>query len=383
MVSHLRSVPGRYGIPVALVLGLLTPAQGLAVPRYGLRAGQNCALCHQNPDGGGARSTYASQYLIPTRLAMVRKSHDPNAEPATNPQISKDLVIGADLRTFWLGQEDRDSHNNFVQMEGALYVTLQLDPRLSAYIHEELGQGSATAYELFGMGWLAPGTAYVKVGRFVPAFGWRPSDHRTFTRRDFVFLPTNPPQSDTGIELGLRHGPFELELGLMNGEFASAFELNDELAFVARGAAMRTVGPMNLALGASYWQHRGLDRERWAGGPFGGFSWGRVTWWGEIDWLHSIFPATGTQPSDVATSLTTSHDVDVDLASGAGDRLGGGVEAWPFPALRVRAKVNYFQVDEGPAFRGQDSASTEPLPPHGATLPDDVVEGEIEVHFLY
>ena len=77
------------------------------------------------------------------------------------------------------------------------------------------------------------------------------------------------------------------------------------------------------------------------------------------------------------------HDVDVDFESGAGSRVGGGIETWPFPALRVRAKVNYFAVDEGPAFRDQNNPGTEPLPPHGAILPDDVVEGEIEIHFLY
>jgi hypothetical protein len=359
-----------------------------AVPRYALRVGQSCMLCHQNPDGGGARSTYASQYLIPTRLAMAHAGVDESAEPATNPQVTKDLVVGADLRTFYLNQEKRDARNNFVQMQGSVYATFQLDARLLAYVHEELGQGPATAYEIFGMGWIVPGTAFVKVGRFVPAFGWRPADHRTFTRREFVFLPTNPPQSDTGVELGLRRGPFEVTAALTNGEFASPFELNDELAFVARGMAMHAVGPANLSLGGSYWQHRGLDQERWAGGPFGGASWGPVTWWGELDWLHSIFPApAGGSPLKITTSFTTSqelsiqivqgvdvvgtydfHDPDMNFASGAGERIGGGVEAWPFPALRVRAKLNYFRLDDGPD-----------APP----LPDDVLEGEVEIHFLY
>lgn len=284
-------------------------------------------------------------------------------------------------------------------MQGAIYATLQLDPRISAYVHEEFGQGPASAFEIFGMGWLAPGTAYLKVGRFVPAFGWRPADHRTFTRRDFVILPTNPPQSDTGIELGLRRGGFDVEIGLVNGEFASAFELNDELAFVSRGAWMRTVEPvdlpivrsfgsLNVALGGSYWQHRGVDKERWAGGPFAGMSWGRVTWWGEFDWMHAIVPdPAGGPPLRIGTSLTTSqelaieivqgldvvgtydfHDADVNFVSGTAARIGGGVEAWPFPALRLRSKLNYFRLDDGPD-----------APP----LPDDILEGEIEIHFLY
>ncbi|MFN8177355.1 MAG: hypothetical protein U0167_05475 [bacterium] len=395
----MESARRRIDVAAVLLLASLVSGPAAAVPRYALRAGQNCALCHENPDGGGARSPYAAQYLVPARLAMLHG--DAGAKPTTNPQISQDLVLGADLRTFWLGQQKTTSRNNFVQMQGSLYLTLQLDPRLTAYVHEELGQG-ASAYEIFGTAWIVPGELFAKVGRFVPPFGWRPSDHRTFTRREFVFLPTNPPQSDTGIELGFRKEPFELDVGLTNGEFASAFELNDELALVARGQAMRSFGGLNLAVGGSYWQHRGLDRQRWAGGPFAGASWGRLTWWGEFDWLHSIFPSGGA-PLGVATSFTTSQelaiqvvqgvdvvgtydftDPDTRLQSGAGSRIGGGLETWPLPALRVRAKVNYFQVDEGPAFVDANAPPTQ-LPPQfdGDSLPDGVVEGEVEIHFLY
>jgi hypothetical protein len=273
-------------------------------------------------------------------------------------------------------------------MQGSIYATLQLDERFSAYIHEELGQGSASAYEVFGMGWLVPGTAWVKVGRFVPAFGWRPADHRSFTRRNFVILPENPPQSDTGVELGARRGPFEAQVALVNGEFGSAFELNDELAFFGRGLMQRQVGPAHLAAGGSYAQHRGLDRHRWAGGPFFGASWNRFTWWGEFDWTH-VVPGRAAGPAQIQvdTSFTTSqelavqlmqgldvfatydfHDADMEVESGAGARVGAGIEALPYPFLQLRAKLDWFSVDAGPE-----------APP----LPDDVRETQLEVHFLY
>lgn len=360
------------------------PLPADAVPRYALKVGQSCILCHQSPSGGGQRSAYASAYLVPERLAMAR-----DAPPAPDRQLTDEILIGADLRTFWLDAEDADARNNFVQMQGAVYLTLQPDPRFLAYVHQEFGQGGAFAPEIFALAWLSPGTVWAKAGRFVPAFGWRPADHRTFTRTDFVFLPENPPQSDTGIEVGARRGPFELQLALTNGEFASAFERNDELLFTARGAALRAVGPANVAAGASYAQHRGEDVHRWAGGPFAGASLGPITWWGEADWLHAARPDPAGGPAlSVATSFTLSqelavqlvrgldavatwdlHDPDVRLASGAGHRVGLGVDAMPYPFLRLRAKLNRFEQVDGPAAP--------------ARIPDGVNRFEAEIHFFY
>ena len=41
-----------------------------AVPRYSARYEQNCMLCHVNPSGGGMRSAYAVQELIPKEFLI-------------------------------------------------------------------------------------------------------------------------------------------------------------------------------------------------------------------------------------------------------------------------------------------------------------------------
>jgi hypothetical protein len=98
--------------------------------------------------------------------------------------------------------------------------------------------------------------------------------------------------------------------------------------------------------------------------------------------MHGVVPAaraytTFTTSHELALELRQGldlvatydfHDPDVDLASGAGSRLGGGVDAFLYPFLRLRAKVNRFGREDGP----------EPL-----AVPDDVLATEIEVHFLY
>src|SRR5262245_32728836 len=51
---------------VSTIAALLCAAiDANAIPRYTARVRQNCTLCHANPTGGGMRSLYASQFLVP------------------------------------------------------------------------------------------------------------------------------------------------------------------------------------------------------------------------------------------------------------------------------------------------------------------------------
>ena len=60
--------------------------------------------------------------------------------------------MGVDFRTAYLDRTDRVSGNNFLQMQGSLYLSIDLEPRVSVYVQEELGQGAARAFEIYGLG---------------------------------------------------------------------------------------------------------------------------------------------------------------------------------------------------------------------------------------
>jgi hypothetical protein len=354
-----------------------------ATPRYALVAGQNCSLCHQNPSGGGLRSGYATQYLIPERLAMRTGSDEGAILP--DPQIGQDIVVGADARTFGLWQEDADSGNNFVQMSGAVYGAIQLRERYALYLHTEWGQGAASAPEIWGIGWFLPGAGYVKAGRFVPAFGWRVPDHRSFTRRDFVFLPPFPPHSDTGLEIGFHPGRFQLQASVTNGEFRSPRDGDQDLAVTARGAWLFSVSGVNAQIGGSWFSNDGTQEKRLAGGGFAGASWRALTWLGELDWSRAE-PRNGdptrnrsTLSQELSIAVVQGfwvvgtydfHDPDVDRQTGAVHRAGAGLDALVSPFLQLRGKVNAFLVDEGADATRLGYTS-------------DFVQAELEIHFLY
>ena len=376
--STQRKAVALVAVPLVLLAGVAE-----ATPRYALLVGQNCSLCHQNPSGGGMRGGYATQFLIPESLAMKIRAAEEVTLP--DPQIGQDVAIGADARTFGLWQEGADSGNNFLLMSGAVYGSIQLQERYAFYLHSEWGQGDASAPELWGIAWILPGAGYLKVGRFVPAFGWRVPDHRSFTRRDFVFLPPFPPHSDTGLEVGFHPGRFQLQASVTNGDFRSPRDGNNDVALTARAAWLFSFADVNGQVGGSWYSNEGTRDKRLAGGGFAGASWRRLTWLGELDWSRSE-PKNGdpirnraTLTQELAVTVVQGlwvvgtydfHDPDLDLKTGAVHRAGGGLDALVFPFLQLRGKVNMFLVDEG-----ADAASL------GYT--DDFLQGELEIHFLY
>jgi hypothetical protein len=371
-----------------LTIGLMALAVLLsqdvgATPRYAVRVGQNCNLCHVNPGGGGMRDLYASQYLLPTRLAMETTPESDLG--AVNPQIGDNVVIGADLRTFFMRRNDRNVRTNFVQMQGSVYLSFLLSPRFSAYVHEDLGQGSATTFEIYGLGYFFGGKGFVRAGKFVPSFGWKVPDHRSFTRREFVFLPSFPPHADTGVEVGVYPGSFTLTASLTDGEYRAAFDSNENFAWTTRGSYRYTSEFANTEVGGSFYQNANTVEKRQAGGPFAAASCWRVTWTGEFDWTRRELRQPATS---VIRSITTVHELAVeivqgldlvatydfydptfDLKSGSAHRIGGGVDALVYPFLSVQGRVNHFRVDEGPDIV--------------AAFPDEYTEVQVQVHFLY
>jgi hypothetical protein len=370
----------------AICTALLTGAVE-ATPRYSMMVGQRCNLCHQNPTGGGQRDPYASEYLVGSGLAMQLGA---GGDAGSGSEIGDDLVVGADLRTIWLNRDDRDTGNNFRQMQGSIYLTLRLDdPRYSIYVQEELGQRNE-AFEIWGMGYVLPANGYVKVGRFVPAFGWKLPDHRVFSRRDFVFLPAFPPHSDTGIEIGLHPGNFAIEGSVLNGQFQSILDRDDDLAFTGRGSWRWTREPFHLVVGGSWYGRDGEGEDLDAGGPFAGARWGPLVWLGELDWTRREPVGDRVTKGFVTTQELTLNivqglnlvgtwdffDPDLDLKTGSVTRIGAGLDALVYPFLQVAGKVNVFIVEDGD---GIDDA----LEPSPEIRADDFVQTQLQIHFLY
>ncbi len=344
-----------------------------ANPRYAARYQQDCHLCHTNPTGGGMRSLYASQFLLPSEMAANFLEFE--ELEGIDPQIGKNLTVGADVRTLWT-QGDPDSPNpqNFFQMQADVYLNFQLNESTSLYL--DRGQNGTT--ESFVQAYWLPWQGYAKVGRFVPAFGWRVEDHTSFTR-DFLGLDP-PANTDSGVEFGLYPGRTTIQLAAVNGSRGGPFDDDDSLAGVGRIAQRFSLGPLGWAVGGSgYVNDQGADT-LYDTGVFGYVNWGRVSYVGETDWR--IFDrSVGTDVTGLVSHHELSvnvvrgidvlatydfHDPDIDLKTGARRRYGVGVHSLVHHFLAVRAELNVHDNELGIDVQQPD-----------------FVEGRIQLHVLY
>jgi hypothetical protein len=364
----------------------LVVANAYTIPRYSARYGQDCNLCHMNPAGGGQRATYATQYIVPKEMAWLGLSDSTLA--SIDPQLSKAVTIGADARTLFLWSDlgpnatlDTRPFEDFFQMQGNLYLGLQLTDKFSLYFDKGIGQSSTTP-EIYGLGYILPATGWVKVGRFVPDFGWRTPDHTAFVRQYMGFIP--PGHTDVGIEAGVNPGNLVLTASVLNGNLGSTNDNDDRTEWTGRALYRVYAGHFGAGLGGSVLWNRQFDQEQTAGGPFGYFQLKPFTWTWEADVSnHQVIPDT----LEAVKSFFTSHelavqlrqgldlkgtldiyDPNVDTDTGKRVRYGFGAESMLYPFVRLEAMAYlYRNLDES-----------------GVTYPETEYSQFVgQVHFFY
>jgi len=236
----------RPGIGVAVLIAL-TSTGAHALPEFSVEAAQNCAACHAKPDywenpetrdrkctlscgachvnptGGGMRHEaglfYGKHYLnlFGDRGWAGPAPGDP-PPPATAARFDgiephPPVQVGTDVRFLWHSTESDDA---FFPMQTDLHVAVapwnppvQNQGRLTLMVTGG-AEGSRekefedSADRLFVKEWWAllhdlPWQAYVKAGRFLPAYGWRLDDHTAFIRQGLSF---DQERQVTGVEVG-------------------------------------------------------------------------------------------------------------------------------------------------------------------------------------
>ena len=341
----------------AALLGSAPPAA--AIPRFAARYGQTCILCHQDPTGGGLRSLYASQFLVPNELVMARLPDSLIAN--IDPQVGKNLIVGADVQTLYLATRRTPTESGFLQMQATLYLDFHVGERWSAQmVRREQGD-----FQALGLGFVLPASGYVKVGRFWPAFGLRLEDHTAFVRRGLGYIP--PTDSDTGLEMGVYPGAFYANAGVFNGELGSIFDNDRGRALLGRAGVRLRLGGLLVSGGGSVWRNpvslgdtAGTRGTRVNYGPFGTLSLGPATWLGEFDWSRLNTPTGHVTALYFSQELSwrlcrgldllgTYDFADSDWSDGGNtqERFGAGLDARIYPCLRLGGRVNWGQFTAG------------------------------------
>jgi len=342
------SVKTRYWTLILIMSGGIIGATSLfGLPRFSAQAEQKCNLCHMSPTGGGMRNGFGAQFYAQTEMA----AHETPFDEIENlePQISKTVWVGMDMRTLYFYDESSEISSNF-QMEGNLYAAAQLDKRFSVTMDKELYHN----FEVFGQGYIFPENGYFRIGKFQPAYGWRFADHTSFVRERMLW-PAG--YTDTGIEFGVYPNGISANIGFFNGT-SGTFDDGKGKAVASRLEIRKHISKVGLGLGGSFYFSDGTAGDHSMYGPlyYLNLGKGKLIYLGEVDWLDDkstdpagIISMASTQNLDYLVRrglwLELGHDFfdsNIDLKSGSISRYSLGIDYFPYAFLELEPMFRYY-----------------------------------------
>lgn len=316
-------------------------ATAVAEPAIAVRTGYRCSQCHMNRTGGGLRTSFGSIYgqtALPARLLRWRDGK--NLLPA-NPDAR--FAIGADVRFQYLQVESPDGRDvsSFEIPEANVYGEVRLAPRrLSLYVDQKVGPSGASARELFGLFSFRKSGAYLKVGKFLPAYGWRLPDDDAFIRAFTGFTYINP---DTGVEFGLEPKKWSVHISAVNGSGGGS---DDDRTKKLTLLTVRRFRNWRIGVSAANNKTGGITTAQ--AGLLAGANFGRLALLAEGDWVETR-DATNTERliGFIEANLLVSRGFNIKLAHDWLDPDRGistdettrdsiGLEYIPYPFVQLR-----------------------------------------------
>lgn len=334
MKSYLMGCSGAAIFGLLLTLGPSNLSAG-EEPYLSVRTGFRCSQCHTNRTGGGGRnqfgSVYAQAFLPAWKGAFQGRS------------LNEVISVGGNLRLLGAGTiSDSSPRTSFRLSEANVQVEARLVPDvLTVYVDEIVGPGSATTREAFALLENLPLDGYVKAGKFLLPFGLRLLDDDEFIRQRTGFNYATP---DEGVEFGIEPGPLSLFLAITNGT-QGASENNSNKQVTATGALIFP----SFRIGGSASRNDALGARRDVVGGFGGFTLGRFTFLGEVDYIFDT-PTGGEETEQLAAYVEGNFlaapglnakvtygflDPSADIGENARTRMRIGLEAFPIPFLQI------------------------------------------------
>lgn len=352
---------------------LLTQA-GLSLPKFASRTGAKCQSCHVNPTGKGMRNEFGSTYGRDDITLPTFKELTDFDEFSTN--LTSNISIGADVRNLFFYNQ-REKGSSFFQMQGDVYFDLRLNKKLRVYIDKGLYSG----FEVMGIAKVLPLEGYVKVGKFMPAYGTRIDDHNAFIRGGpfgggpFAgLIPTGYPNGlrfgerseDTGVEFGFSPSIFSLQLGVFNGTPGgglSGVTATKEKAIAFRGDASFRVSNVNLSVGGSIYNYPDPSGTIRFYGAFGSITLLQsLTLHSEVDILTKTLPGPDITGMILWNELNYMvvpgidlkvgfeyYDPDTELKNGSFSRVTIGAELFLLSGVEVRPlyRLNLEDIPSG------------------------------------
>jgi len=289
---------------IGALLLLTLGSQANAEPYLAAQMGLKCMQCHVNPTGGGMRSVYGNTFAQ-TVLAQKRIGDD---QDLWTGQVMKFLSVGGNARANydWQDAPHQEGTNEFEVEEARAYFDFGVIPnRLSIYIDQRFAPGNSTNMEANVRYWITENAFYVKAGRMYLPFGYRFEDDNAFVRQ---LSGINMQAPDEGVEFGLEHGSWTMQLAVSNGAGGGG-EVDPGKQVVTRAEFVQS----RWRAGASLLYNDTNLGSRSGAGAFGAFNVGPVTLLGEVDYFDDQSINNGTKLmatlAEADWKLTQGHNL--------------------------------------------------------------------------
>ncbi|MBM2839586.1 MAG: hypothetical protein HW412_114 [Bacteroidetes bacterium] len=338
-------------IIAVVVLCLAAALPVFALPRFASRTANKCQSCHVNPSGGGMRQAFGVQYGRET-LPVPTWSEELGLDDFST-KLTEFISIGADFRTLFYYQQNPDtgtppksvkSLNQFYQMQGDIYVHYRLAKKVGIY----LDKGIYNGFEIFGLLSILPGNGYIKVGKFVPNYGTKMDDHRTYIRTYTGFSAELGRPELTGAEVGFLPGPISVTGGVYNS--ADILGTGSDKALLGRVEGIfKASEDASIGLGGNVFTTKNGGTRTTLFGGFGSFSYQNLTVLGEADLIQNKLgraKTTGVVVFVEVDYVVTAgldlklgydfYDPDKDLKTGSMSKYNIGLEFFPITGVEVR-----------------------------------------------
>lgn len=283
-----------------------------------------------------------------------------------SPQLAKYIRIGMDSRVqafSYMESGTIPGRSGIFPMQMAIYANVDLGQSYDVYLNRYMLQGNTEFWVRLRSD---DGTKYLRVGRFLPAFGLRLDDHTSFIRGGNVGRtvlgglaregnPFSPYAHGGGeIEGGIYLGDMHLSMSVSNPfitEGSAVGSWFNRMTVVSRAELFKYVGALdvNTLLGISYLEESPIIIR----GIFGGLSRNKLSILGELDYTRHWAGAGVTSRAQYVelsikmvagfhVSLKYDHfDQDITLADDTLTRITLGGEWFPRPFMEVKPQLRF------------------------------------------
>ena len=338
------------------------------VPRYALKNGETCSLCHVNPSGSGLRTEYGNSLVSGEELPVYTE------EVSYSGMISEHLQLGGDVRLQRIVAEPDTTGIQTAgfpmqaDIYGAVKPTKQIDiiwkiDLLNSY-HQVWSQ-----IKIF------PNGGMIRFGKTMPTYGLRIADHTAFIKGGNLSLDYDLPQEglpfsprkaapfafETAVYLGdlyITAGVSETYLASANWGLTFTRNLREQTLF-SRVEYSGSLKNLHFTAGGSVMHEDNLNLR----GFFGGMSFWKMQWLAEVDWARNWAGENVSMASynhlnyslmqglDVGFKFET-FDVDIDSSGQSIQRLSLGIDYIPIPYVQIKAQVRKSET-MNPDFKGK------------------------------